>query len=100
MPPTGYTPPTPGQYPGVVAQPHVTRKNEGLAAVLSVLWTGLGQIYNGQIAKGLVFMVLGIVFAITIIFLIGIILYPVFWIYNIYDAYNTAKQINAGTVRV
>jgi TM2 domain-containing membrane protein YozV len=30
------------------------KKNPGEAAVLSFLWTGLGQIYNGQLAKGIV----------------------------------------------
>ena len=29
-------------------------KNPGLAAVLSFVFNGLGQLYNGQIAKGLV----------------------------------------------
>ncbi len=67
--------------------------------MLSFLFTGLGQIYNGQIGKGLVFVVLGVVFVITMIVLIGFILYPVFWIYNIYDAYTTAKKINAGVVK-
>lgn len=67
--------------------------------MLSFLFTGLGQIYNGQIGKGLAFVVLGIVFVITIIFLIGLVLYPVFWIYNIYDAYTTAKNVNAGVVK-
>jgi TM2 domain-containing membrane protein YozV len=75
------------------------QKNPGLAAVLSFFFTGLGQIYNGQIGKGILFLVLGIVFLITIIVLIGFILYPVFWIYNIYDAYNTAKKINVGVVQ-
>jgi TM2 domain-containing membrane protein YozV len=75
------------------------RKNPGLAAVLSFIFTGLGQIYNGQIGKGIGFLVLGIIFALTIFFLIGLILYPVFWIYNIYDAYRTAKDINAGVVK-
>ncbi len=27
--------------------------------------------------------------------LIGFILYPLFWAYNIYDAYKTAERINA-----
>lgn len=67
--------------------------------MLSFLFTGLGQIYNGQIGKGLVFVVLGVIFLITVILLIGFILYPVFWIYNIYDAYTTAKKINAGAVK-
>src|SRR5665647_1415963 len=34
------------------------RKNPGVAAVLSFFWAGLGQIYNGQLAKGIGFMVL------------------------------------------
>jgi TM2 domain-containing membrane protein YozV/RNA polymerase subunit RPABC4/transcription elongation factor Spt4 len=84
----------PSQFP---TQP-VQRKNEGIAAVLSFLFTGLGQIYNGQIAKGILFVVVGIVFAGLIFVLIGI-LYPIFWIYNIYDAYSTAKKINAGQIQ-
>lgn len=75
------------------------RKNPGLAAVFSFFFTGLGQIYNGQLGKGIGFIVLGIVFILTIFVLIGFILYPLFWIYNIYDAYRTAKKINAGTVK-
>ncbi len=73
-------------------------KSPGLAAVLSFLFTGLGQIYNGQVGKGISFIVFGIVLAFTVLFLIGFILYPIFWIYNIYDAYTTAKSINAGVV--
>jgi hypothetical protein len=30
--------------------------------------------------------------------LIGFILYPLFWIYNIYDAYKTAERMNVGIV--
>ncbi len=89
-------PPPPPMPPQVV---YVERKSEGLAAVLSFLFVGLGQIYNGQIGKGILFIVLGVVFVFTMLFLIGFILYPLFWIYNIYDAYNTARQINAGQIR-
>ena len=84
--------------PPLQTQP-VQKKNEGLAAVLSFLFTGLGQIYNGQIGKGIVFVVVGIVFAGLIFVLIGVILYPIFWIYNIYDAYTTAKKINSGQIQ-
>jgi TM2 domain-containing membrane protein YozV len=70
-------------------------KNPGIAAVLSFFFVGLGQIYNGQIGKGIGFIVLGVVFVALMFVLIGFILYPVFWAYNIYDAYNTAKKINA-----
>jgi TM2 domain-containing membrane protein YozV len=74
------------------------RKNEGLAAVLSFLFVGLGQIYNGQIGKGIMFIVVGVIAVLTMFVLIGFILYPLFWIYNIYDAYTSAKAINAGTI--
>ena len=69
-------------------------KNPGLAAVFSFFFPGLGQIYNGEIGKGIFFIVMGGVFAILMIVLIGFILYPLFWIYNIYDAYKTAERIN------
>ena len=83
-------PPTPQR------QEYVERKSEGIAAVLSFLFVGLGQIYNGEIGKGFLFIIIGIICLFSIILLIGLILYPLFWIYNIYDAYNTAKKINMG----
>ncbi len=86
-------PPSP---PPVVA---VERKNEGVAAVLSFVFVGLGQVYNGEIGKGIAFLIIGVILVFSMIFLIGFILYPIFWIYNIYDAYNTAKSINAGLIK-
>jgi len=44
------------------------KKNPGVAAILSFFWPGLGQIYNGQIAKGI-----GIMFALAIL---GIVTVP------------------------
>lgn len=55
-----------------------------LAAVLSFAIAGLGQIYNGQIGKGL------------LIFFTGWLIVP--WIIGIFDAYNTAKKINEGKI--
>jgi TM2 domain-containing membrane protein YozV len=78
---------------------HVEKKSTGIAAVLSFLIPGLGQIYNGQIGKGILFIIVGVILFLTIFIFIGIILYPLFWIFNIYDAYNTAKQINAGKIK-
>lgn len=71
-------------------------KSPGLAAVLSFFWPGLGQIYNGQISKGLLFVVLAVVFGWLMMVVIGFLLYPVLWVYGIYDAYRTAERINAG----
>ena len=84
--------------PSVAPPVAVARKSEGIAAVLSFVFVGLGQIYNGEIGKGIMFLIIGIILAFTMIFLIGFILYPLFWVYNIYDAYNTAKRINAGLI--
>ncbi|HHT18487.1 MAG: zinc ribbon domain-containing protein [Euryarchaeota archaeon] len=75
-------------------------KSPGLAAVLSALWVGLGQIYNGEIGKGLGLMVAYIISALLILVLIGIITTPILWIYGIYDAYDTAKKINTGEIVV
>jgi len=57
-----------------------------LAAILSFVIGGLGQIYNGQVGKGL------------IIFLTSWLIIP--WIIGIFDAYNTAAKINDGKVTV
>ncbi|MGY4688666.1 hypothetical protein [Salibacterium sp. K-3] len=70
------------------------QKNAGLAAVLSALWCGLGQIYNGQIGKGVLFMIIQAVNALLMFVLIGLITYPIFWIYGMVDAYKKAEQFN------
>jgi TM2 domain-containing membrane protein YozV len=89
----------PAPYPTMPPQyANIEKKSEGIAAVASFLFVGLGQIYNGQIGKGIMFIILGIFLVFTMLFLIGFLLYPLFWIYNVYDAYNTAKKINAGLI--
>lgn len=92
--------------------------NPGLAAVLSFIFNGLGQIYNGQITKGLLiiflsslamliliigsiligFWLLGkIYFAQMLIlgiglFFIGLIFICILGIYSILDAFRVAKK--------
>jgi TM2 domain-containing membrane protein YozV len=100
----------------------MTEKNitnhPGMAAVLSFLFNGLGQLYNGEIAKGLaivffsgcsmILTVLGAVFIGSclvyksydskilpggiILFFLGIILICIIGIYSILDAYAVAKK--------
>ena len=94
-------------------------KNPGVAAVLSFIFTGLGQIYNGHIGKGLALMFISavsmgclIIGAILIwawfinvgvsgflilwigisLMVISILVIAIAGIYNIYDAYNVAKS--------
>ena len=69
-------------------------KNPGLAAVLSALWCGLGQIYNGQIGKGIIFMILQCINGLLMFILIGFITYPIMWIWGMIDAYRQAEKIN------
>jgi len=39
-------------------QKYVRKKSSGIATLLSFFWCGLGQIYNGQIFKGIILMFL------------------------------------------
>ena len=55
-----------------------------LAAILSFIVAGLGQMYNGQVWKGL------------LIFITSLLLIP--WIIGIFDAYFVAKKINKGEI--
>ncbi len=65
-------------------------KDPRLAALLSAVFTGLGQIYNGQRVKGIAFSVIQLVFFSLIPLGIGMALAPAFWIFAVYDAYRVA----------
>jgi len=92
--------------------------NAGLAAVFSFIFNGLGQLYNGQILKGLVIIFLSAISMLVLIigsiflglwllgkitfgnelvlgltfFLIGLISICILGIYSIFDAYRTAAK--------
>lgn len=70
------------------------QKSPGVAAVLSALFTGIGQIYNGQIFKGIFFIIIQAINGLLMYVLIGFITYPIFWIYGMIDAYRSAEKIN------
>lgn len=81
------------------------KKNPIIAMIASLIFPGLGQIYNGEVRKGIGYIIMGIIFASIWIFLIqdrhisGPILVSsasiiLLWIFNMYDAYKTAKEIN------
>ena len=88
---------------------YVNEKSEGVAAVLSVVFAGLGQIYVGRVLRGLMIILLSSMVAIlTVTAMVVLILSPfaflmlaaasvvalVVWIWNIFDAYNLAKRYN------
>lgn len=70
-------------------------KSPGLAAVLSFFVCGLGQIYNGQILKGLIFLVAYGISWLMMWIVIGFITTPILWIWGIVDAYRVAQKVNA-----
>ena len=70
---------------------YVKEKSTAAAIILSFLFTGAGQIYNGKLKKGLLMMAgfwIGMVFFIVPAIII--------WIYSMYDAYKDADKMNKG----
>lgn len=78
-----------------MSQPPVFYKNPSVATILSFFFMGLGQLYNGQIAKGIIFMILYLLSLLLISVLIGIITTPICWIFGMVDANQSAKAVNA-----
>jgi TM2 domain-containing membrane protein YozV len=69
------------------------KKNPVLAAIASVFFAGLGQIYNGQNLKGfLIFF--GTIFGVALLIVPGVVI----WLFGIYDAYVTAKKMRYGKI--
>jgi len=77
----------------------VSEKSPGLAAVLSFFWAGLGQIYNGEISKGILLIVAYAISCGLMAVVVGFFTTPILWIYGMVDAYKTAEKFNA-TLRV
>jgi TM2 domain-containing membrane protein YozV len=71
-------------------------KNPVLAAALSFFWAGLGQIYNGQTQKGIVYMLAYFFCLVSTLFVFGIVLALLCWFIGMVDAYITANKINNG----
>jgi TM2 domain-containing membrane protein YozV len=68
-------------------------KSPALAAIASFLFSGLGQVYNGNLGKGLL-----IFFGTIIGYMIFVIPGLIVLVYGIYDAYTTAKKMNEGQI--
>lgn len=64
-------------------------KDPSVAAILSFVITGAGNIYNGRVGKGIVLTIAAIIGWFLII--PGIVI----WIWGVFDAYKEAQAINA-----
>ncbi len=69
-------------------------KNPTLAAILSFLIAGVGQIYNGEVVKGIVIIVVQILNVVLMGIIIGFVTWPIVWIWSMYDAYKVAQRLN------
>lgn len=77
-----------------MTQPPKFYKNPTTATILSFFIMGLGQIYNGQIGKGVMFIILYAISWALMWVLVGFITTPILWIWGLVDANKSAKKIN------
>jgi len=75
-------------------QPPKFYKNPSIATILSFFFMGLGQIYNGQIGKGVIFIILYGISVALMFAVVGFVTTPILWIWGMVDANNSAKRIN------
>ena len=95
---------------------YVPEKSAGIAAVLSFIWAGAGQLYAGKIARGLMILLIysliwvfqmfvlfvwassisttGDVYGILVMLMIFFVFVIVLWVWNIFDAYKQANEYN------
>jgi TM2 domain-containing membrane protein YozV len=86
------SPPTWYSAPGM---PVHEQKSTTVAGFCSSVLPGLGQVYNGETAKGYILFLLTV--AGLVMFLIpGLIV----WLYSLYDAYAIAGKMNSGAMEV
>ncbi|MEJ2625738.1 MAG: GYF domain-containing protein [Pseudolabrys sp.] len=79
--------PSPNMQAALLLDGDAAAKSPGIALLLSLLICGVGQMYNGQVGKGIL-MLVGCILAWFI--LLGWIV----WIWSMVDAYQTAKKMN------
>jgi len=73
-----------------IIQNKIPEKSPIIALFLSMILSGLGQDYNGQYTKGILLL-----FAELVGFALFIIPGIIVWLFGMYDAYTSAKKINA-----
>lgn len=70
-----------------------------IAVVLSILIPGLGQIYLGQVKRGILLIIAGFGIGVVASFLLpfpySLIVSGVYWGWNVWDAYKLAKKQEA-----
>jgi TM2 domain-containing membrane protein YozV len=71
------------------------KKEPVLAALLSFIFAGSGQVYNGELGKGILVLA-GTIIGAFIFLVPGIIV----WLFGIFDAYTTSMKMNSGEIPI
>ena len=64
------------------------------STLLSFAFSGAGQVYNGEIGKGVAFMISYVISMLLMFVIVGFITTPILWIWGMVDANKSAKRIN------
>lgn len=89
--PPGY--PQVGAY-GYPPQMRVAPKSPGISLLASFFIPGLGTMINGEVGKGIAFLLGYFAAAISMLVLVGFIATPAVWIWSMIDAYQGAQRWN------
>jgi TM2 domain-containing membrane protein YozV len=75
------------------------QKSAGVAAILSLLFTGACQMYCGRVGRGIAFFCAAVFCALLLFVLIGFVLLPIVYIWALIDAVNLANRHNENLAR-
>ncbi|MEC1646449.1 DUF6677 family protein [Bacillus halotolerans] len=70
-------------------------KNVWIAGILSFLLPGLGHLYLGQVFKGIILIILNVVFIFFSSSVIGILGFLIVWLYAVIDSVRRVKVFNS-----
>ncbi|NTV00303.1 MAG: zinc-ribbon domain-containing protein [Methanoregulaceae archaeon] len=77
-----------------IRPPEPARKKEPvLAALLSFIFAGSGQVYNGELGKGILILA-GTIIGAFVFLIPGIIV----WVFGMYYAYTSSEKMNKGEI--
>jgi hypothetical protein len=67
------------------------------SALYSLIFPGLGQMYNGDFSRGSYYFVIAFILIVAAYLLFPILILGIFWLYNVYQAFNFARNYQTGT---
>lgn len=74
--------------------PQVAPKSPALAAFASFLVPGLGSLIIGRVGMGITILCVWLLSWVLVLFVIGLFMLPVVWIWGMIDAYVGAQSWN------